>query len=180
MNTMSAPSSSSVPSTSASLTSPTDSSALPLPGSNVRQGQTYGDPPGFIESPPPLKYLTSEVYLLPREWTPSLPGTFCFPSYPEDMVPKHKPPPSSARPDCQRRQAGYPIANISTRSGPKIPAAGQLEGEEFFRFSVLAPVTMDWTNCKWVFLGGWIHMALLLDLDPNWFVVRFGSKLVRC
>ena len=110
-----------------------------------------------------------------------MPGTFCFPSYPEDMVPKHKPPPSSARPDCQRRQAGYPIANISTRSGPKIPAAGQLEGEEFFRFSDIGSChsgldKLEGGSC----LGGWIHMGLLLDLDPIWFIVRFGSKLIQC
>lgn len=66
--------------------------------------QVPRDPPGHAESTPPLKYLTYEVYLLPREWTPSVPGTHSFPAYPEDMVPKQKPPPTSMRPNCQRRQ----------------------------------------------------------------------------
>lgn len=66
--------------------------------------QVPRDPPGHTASPPPLKYVTYEVYLLPREWTPSVPGTHCFPSYPEDMVPRQKLPPTSMWPNCQRRQ----------------------------------------------------------------------------
>merc|ERR1712037_1036020 len=102
LNMMSAPTSSSVPSTSSSLTSPTDAWDQALPRSNVHQ--VPRDPPGHTASPPPLKYVTYEVYLLPREWTPSVPGTHCFPSYPEDMVPRQKPLQTSMRPNCHRRQ----------------------------------------------------------------------------
>lgn len=81
-----------------SPTSPTDESATeqlihPVPA-----------PPGPATSSPSVKYVTYEVYLLPREWTPVTPGTHFFPEYPEDKVPRDKPAPTSMRPNWQQRQ----------------------------------------------------------------------------
>ena len=58
-----------------------------------------------------------------------------------------------------------------TRSGPKIPAADQLEGEEFFRFSDIGSCHNGLDQLE----GGAVR-----GLDPHGFVVRFGYNLVRC
>merc|ERR1712038_237959 len=79
-----------------SPTSPTDESATVQ--------LIHPAPPATATSPPSMRYVTYEVYLLPREWTPVTPGTHCFPEYPEDKIPREKPLPTSMRPNWQQRQ----------------------------------------------------------------------------